>query len=105
MTGPSPISARDASFAAEVQSNGRHGLEAEQLRRRDPAVARDDLILRIDEHGVRSAEPLDAGRDLLDLFLRMCPRVARVAYGVSAVTLISVIFRSRIGIYLSLLKS
>src|SRR4029077_988621 len=49
------------------------------LRGCHPAVAGDDLALVIDEHGIAESKPLDAFRDLPDLFLgvRACVTLIR----------------------------
>ena|SRR5579864_8519854 len=39
-------------------------------------MAGNDLLLLVDKHWIVEAEPLDAGRNLSDLFLRMHPRIA-----------------------------
>lgn len=48
---------------------------AELLRRQNPAVARDNALLRIDQHRYIEAETRDAIGDLQHLFAAMQPRV------------------------------
>jgi hypothetical protein len=46
------------------------------LGRFDPAMARDDFTIIIDQDRVVEAEAFDAPRDLLDLLRRMGARIA-----------------------------
>jgi len=53
-------------------------LEPQELRRFDPPMAGDDLMLVANEDGIGEAKPLDAGRNLLELPLGMGPGIASV---------------------------
>ena len=50
------------------EADRRHLLDAEPYRRFDAAVAGDDAAVTIDQHRVGKPKPLDAVRDLADLF-------------------------------------
>lgn len=60
------------------ESDRRHGLHAELLRRFIPTMTGDDLISIISKDGVDEPELLDALRDLPDLLARVNPRIPRV---------------------------
>jgi hypothetical protein len=60
------------------QLDGGHLLDTQQLCGRHPAVAGNDLVLVVDEHGIAEAKPLDALSDLANLLVGVCARVARI---------------------------
>jgi hypothetical protein len=60
------------------EAKGRDLFHAEELGGLDPAVPGNDLAVVTDEDRIIESEPLDALGDLLDLLLRVRPRVAAI---------------------------
>ena len=58
--------------------DGRHHLQAEQLRCREPPMSGKDHVVLVDHDRLKIAGALDAVGDAPDLALRACSRVARI---------------------------
>jgi hypothetical protein len=65
-------------IAEMLDPDGRHHLETQRACRLDAAMAGDDHVRLVDEDRIGKAELANRGRDLMDLFPRVNPRIARI---------------------------
>src|SRR5947199_4399906 len=59
------------------QPDGGYGMQTKEFGGFDPPVTGNDLVAVINEDRVAKAKPLDAVRNLTNLFLAVSPRIVR----------------------------